>query len=122
MKIGNPIHFFPTCTSTNDIVKELALQGAAEGTVVVAEEQTSGKGRGRRYWFSSRGKGLYLSVLLRPPRPEISLLTLSAGLAVAEALQDIIGVKICLKWPNDLLWEGKNWAESSARAVLSAIN
>ncbi|MCJ7581000.1 MAG: biotin--[acetyl-CoA-carboxylase] ligase, partial [Candidatus Aminicenantes bacterium] len=107
MKIGDPIHFLPTCTSTNDVVKDMAAHGAPEGTVVIAEEQTSGKGRYQRHWFSSCGKGLYISVLLRPPQPEISLLTLSAGLAVAEALWNVFGVKVCLKWPNDLLWEGK---------------
>ena len=107
MKIGDRVHFLPTCTSTNAVVRDLTAQGASEGTVVIAEEQTSGKGRYRRHWFSSRGKGLYISILLRPPRPEISLLTLSAGLAVAEALWDVFGVKVCLKWPNDLLWEGK---------------
>lgn len=107
MKIGDRVHFLPTCTSTNAVLKDIAAQGASEGTVVIAEEQTSGKGRYQRHWFSSRGKGLYISVLLRPPRSEISLLTLSAGLAVAEALLDVFGVKVCLKWPNDLLWEGK---------------
>jgi len=107
MKIGECIHFLPTCTSTNDVVKEMAAQGSPEGTVVFAEEQTSGKGRYERHWFSSCGKGFYFSVLLRPPQPEISLLTMSAGLAVAEALWNVFGVKVCLKWPNDLLWEGK---------------
>lgn len=107
MKIGDRVHFLPTCTSTNDVVKDLAARGALEGTVVIAEEQTSGRGRYERHWFSLRKKGLYISVLLRPPQPEISLLTLSVGLAVAEALYDVFGVKVCLKWPNDLLWEGK---------------
>jgi BirA family biotin operon repressor/biotin-[acetyl-CoA-carboxylase] ligase len=96
MKIGDPIHFLPTCTSTNDVVKDLAAQGASEGTVVVAEEQTSGKGRYKSHWFSSRGMGIYISILLRPPHPEISLLTLSAGLAAAEALWTSFGVKACL--------------------------
>jgi len=107
MKIGNRVHVLPTCTSTNAVVKDLAAQGASEGTVVLAEEQTLGKGRYRRQWFSSRGKGLYISVLLRPPQPEISLLTLTTGLAVAEALFEVFGVKVCLKWPNDILWEEK---------------
>ncbi|MFC2161103.1 biotin--[acetyl-CoA-carboxylase] ligase [Acidobacteriota bacterium] len=107
MRIGDPMHFLATCTSTNDVVKDMAVQGAAEGTVVIADEQTSGKGRYQRDWFSSRGKGFYMSILLRPPKPEISLLTLSAGLAVAETLWDVFGVKVCLKWPNDLFWEGK---------------
>ncbi len=107
MKIGEPIYFLPACTSTNDAVKDMAAQGAKEGTVVIAEEQTSGKGRFLRHWFSSRGKGLYLSVLFRPSQPEVSLLTLTAGLAVADVLWDTLGVKTCLKWPNDLLWEGK---------------
>ncbi len=107
MKIGEPIYFLSTCTSTNDVVKDMAAQGASEGTVVIADEQTSGKGRFRRHWFSSRGKGLYISVLFRPQQPEVSLLTLTAGLAVAEVLGDVFGIKTCLKWPNDLLWEGK---------------
>jgi len=107
MKIGDRIHFLKTCTSTNDVLKDLAVQGAPEGTVVIAEEQTSGKGRYERHWFSSRGNGYYISVLLRPSQFEISLLTLSTGLAVAEVLWSVFGVKVCLKWPNDLLWEGK---------------
>ena len=85
----------------------MAVKGAPEGTVVIAEEQTLGKGRSRRLWYSPCGKGLYLSVLLYPLQPEISLLTLTAGLAVAEALWNVWGVRVCLKWPNDLLWEGK---------------
>lgn len=107
MKIGERIHFVQTCTSTNDLAKDMADQGAQEGSVILAEEQTAGKGRYRRPWYSSRGMGLYVSVLLRPPRSEISLLTLVAGLAVAEALYDVLEIKVCLKWPNDLLWEGK---------------
>ncbi len=107
MKIGDQIHYLKSCTSTNDVVKDMAVKGAPEGTVVIAEEQTSGKGRSQRLWYSPCGKGLYLSVLLHPMQPEISLLTLTAGLAVAEALWNVWGVRICLKWPNDLLWEGK---------------
>ncbi len=107
MKIGDRIHFLQICTSTNEVVKDMAVQGAPEGTVVIAEEQTLGKGRYQRLWHSPCGKGLYLSVLLHPIQPEISLLTLTVGLAVAEALLNVWGVRVCLKWPNDLLWEGK---------------
>lgn len=107
MKIGDQIHYLQRCTSTNDVVKDMAVKGAPEGTVVIAEEQTLGKGRSRRLWHSPCGKGLYLSVLLHPLQPEISLLTLTVGLAVAEALWNVWGVRVCLKWPNDLLWEGK---------------
>ncbi len=85
----------------------MAVKGAPEGTVVIAEEQTLGKGRSQRLWHSPSGKGLYLSVLLHPLQPEISLLTLTVGLAVAEALWNVWRVRVCLKWPNDLLWEGK---------------
>lgn len=107
MKIGEHVFSLPSCTSTNDIIRDMALQDAPEGTVVLAEEQTSGKGRYQRDWFSLRGKGLYLSILLRPPHATISLLTLTAGLAVADALKSSFGIDICLKWPNDLLWKGK---------------
>lgn len=107
MKIGERIYYLQSCTSTNDVVKDMAVKGAPEGTVVIAEEQTLGKGRSRRLWHSPSGKGLYLSVLLHPLQPEISLLTLTVGLAVAEALWNVWRVRVCLKWPNDLLWEGK---------------
>jgi BirA family transcriptional regulator, biotin operon repressor / biotin---[acetyl-CoA-carboxylase] ligase len=103
-----PIHHFPTLSSTNDHAKVLARGGAPAGTLVLAEEQTAGRGREGHTWSSPPG-GLYLSVLLRPsPASDArwSLLPLAAGLAVAEAL-DEWGAQAQLKWPNDLLEEGR---------------
>lgn len=74
---------------------------------VIAGEQKQGRGRMERGWYSPKGKGLYLSVLLRPQQPDISLLTLAMGLAVSETLRQVFKVRVCLKWPNDLLWNGK---------------
>lgn len=87
--------------STNDALAELADRGAPHGTVVVADAQTAGRGRHGRHWFSPPGTGLYLSILLRctPPR----VLTLAAGVAVAEALRTAAGMQVTLEWPNDVV-------------------
>lgn len=92
-----------TVPSTNDHLKRLAHEGAAEWTVVLADEQTAGRGRHGRTWVSAPG-GLYMSVLLRPllAPDALSLLPLAAGVAVAEALAEG-GVEARLKWPNDVL-------------------
>jgi BirA family biotin operon repressor/biotin-[acetyl-CoA-carboxylase] ligase len=104
MEIGKRIHMVRRCPSTNDLAKELAAAGEEEGTAVIADEQTKGRGRMGKSWFSLRERGLYLSVILRPPRPTISLLPLAAGLAVRKAVLDSTGIEILLKWPNDLIW------------------
>ena len=107
MNIGAKILRVKSCPSTNDLAKELALSGEKEGTVVIAEEQTKGKGTKGRSWYSAREKGLYLSVILTPPFSDISLLPLVAGLAVSEAVFSCLGIRTGLKWPNDVVWEGK---------------
>lgn len=107
MEIGKKIYRVKECSSTNDLAKGLATSGAEEGTVVIADEQTKGRGRMGKGWFSLKGKGLYLSVILRPPRPTISLLPLVAGLAIRKAVLDSTGIEILLKWPNDLMWREK---------------
>jgi BirA family biotin operon repressor/biotin-[acetyl-CoA-carboxylase] ligase len=107
MEIGAKIVRVKSCPSTNDLAKGLALSGEEEGTVVISEEQTEGKGTKGRSWFSARKKGLYLSVILTPPSPEISLLPLVAGLAASDAVFSTGGIRIGLRWPNDLVWEGK---------------
>ena len=101
------IHRFETCSSTNDVAKEMALRGAPEGTVVVADEQTAGRGTKGRSWHSPKGKGLSLSVVLRPASAKLSLLPLAAGLAVREAVERSHGLSAWLRWPNDVVWEGK---------------
>jgi BirA family transcriptional regulator, biotin operon repressor / biotin---[acetyl-CoA-carboxylase] ligase len=95
-------------TSTNDVVAELARQGAPEGTVVAAETQTKGRGRQGRRWNSTEGKSLAFSILLRPKlhADELPEITLAAAVAVAKTLEDF-HFKPQIKWPNDLLLEGK---------------
>lgn len=107
MEIGAKIFRVKSCPSTNDLAKEMALSGEEEGTVVISDEQTKGRGMKGRKWFSARKKGIYLSVILRPPHSNISLLPLVAGLAVADAVFDSVGLRIKLRWPNDLIWGKK---------------
>lgn len=100
--LGHPLHFFPEVDSTNRVLRQLARQGAAEGTAVVAERQSAGRGRLDRAWHSPAG-GLYLSVLLRP----VPLLSLRLGVAAARAVEETCRFGPELKWPNDLLVEGR---------------
>jgi BirA family transcriptional regulator, biotin operon repressor / biotin---[acetyl-CoA-carboxylase] ligase len=92
--------------STNDAAKDLARNGAPSGTVVLAEEQTAGRGTKNRTWHSPRGLGLYVSILLKPPLEAPALLPLAAGLAAREAVERSAGISPRLRWPNDLIWEG----------------
>ncbi|MGB8951857.1 MAG: biotin--[acetyl-CoA-carboxylase] ligase [Candidatus Aminicenantales bacterium] len=107
MKIEFVIHKVKTCPSTNDLAKKLAEGGAPEGTVVIAEEQTKGKGRKGRAWFSAQKKGLYFSLILRPLQKDISLLPLVAGIATREAVKNTCGLSPKLLWPNDIIWRKK---------------
>ena len=104
--------------STSDRLKGLARGGAPEWTVVVADEQTGGRGREGRTWVSPPG-GLYLSVLLRPRFSCVGLLPLAAGVAVAEAVGEL-GVDTELKWPNDVLASGRKLAGILSEAASGA--
>lgn len=103
MKIGGKVIYFSSLSSTNDVARELALQGEAEGTVIVADEQTKGRGTKGRSWFSAASLGLYASIILRPKRSQLSLLPLAMGLACRQTLEEIYFLKVALKWPNDLI-------------------
>ncbi|MDZ7413820.1 MAG: biotin--[acetyl-CoA-carboxylase] ligase [candidate division KSB1 bacterium] len=107
--MGRQIRFLDSVGSTNDVARDLATQGAEQGLTVVAAQQTRGRGRGRRTWHSLPGAGLYFSVVLRPTlSPQrCGLLSLAASLAVAEALEKATKLKVQLKWPNDVLVDGK---------------
>ena len=89
-------------TSTNDIAAVLAEDGAAEGCVVAADAQSAGRGRHGRSWVSAAGAGLYVSVVLRPVQQAVPALTIAAGVAVAEGIQAATGLRLDLKWPNDV--------------------
>ena len=101
---GRSFRYFDEIESTNVETKSLANSGAPEGTVVIAECQTAGRGRLGRRWVSPAGKGLLFSVLLRPtlPMEEAHLLTLVAAAAAAEAIEALSGAAVKIKWPNDL--------------------
>jgi len=107
-RLGHNIFFSSKIDSTNNWAKELAAYGASEGTVVIAETQTAGRGRFGREWVSPSG-GLWFSVILKPKlRPtEVVKLTLVSGLAVAKVLHEIYGLKTETKWPNDVQLNGK---------------
>jgi BirA family biotin operon repressor/biotin-[acetyl-CoA-carboxylase] ligase len=101
-------HFFKT-DSTNRVALELGHAGEAEGAVVLAEEQTAGRGRAGRAWHSDRALGIYVTLLLRPRLAPVQapLLTMMAGLSARAAVQAVTGLTVDLKWPNDLLLCGK---------------
>lgn len=101
--IGRELRCFDVIDSTNTYLKRAALEGAEDGMVVLAAQQTAGRGRMTRSFESPKGKGLYLSVLLRPQlQPEQLLpVTALAGVAVCDAVERICGVRPGLKWPND---------------------
>jgi BirA family biotin operon repressor/biotin-[acetyl-CoA-carboxylase] ligase len=88
--------------STNDIASRVAEAGAAEGTVVAANAQAAGRGRLGRSWASPPGAGLYFSLVLRPAAAVVPLVTLAAGVAVAEGIEGATGLAVTLKWPNDV--------------------
>ena len=103
------LHFLPTVGSTNVKAAELARSGGPEGTIVIADAQTGGKGRLGRVWVSPPGVNLYLSLVLRPSLqissyPQLSLV---AAIAVAEAITHVTHLEPSIKWPNDVLISGK---------------
>ena len=110
--IGREIIVHDSVDSTNNIAKNLVNQSGKEGTVILADCQTQGKGRSGRIWHSEEKVGIYLSVLLKPSLPleEVSQITLVAGVALAKTINEFSRVRAYLKWPNDILLNGKKVA------------
>ncbi|MEM4650062.1 MAG: biotin--[acetyl-CoA-carboxylase] ligase, partial [Candidatus Bathyarchaeia archaeon] len=102
------ILWFKTVDSTNNIAKKLAEEGFEEGTIIVAETQTKGRGRYRRTWFSPKG-GLWFSIILRPEMSpnEVFKLNFLTTLSIVKAINDLYNLKAEIKWPNDVLINGK---------------
>ncbi len=100
--IGQRVIYYPSLTSTNDAAKREAQQGAVEGTVVLAEEQTAGRGRIKRAWLSPKGS-IALSIILHPSLAHLSSLVMIASLAVAHCIEKVTALKAQIKWPNDVL-------------------
>lgn len=107
--LGRYVHFEESVTSTQKIAHRLAYEGTPEGTIVVAEEQISGRGRLDRVWFSPKYTGVWMSIILRPniPPAQAPQLTLLAAVAVVQGIQEVTGLEPDIKWPNDILLKGK---------------
>ena len=106
---GRTVKYFRTVDSTNNAAKRLAEEGAAHGTLVIAEEQTGGKGRRGRAWTTAPGEAVAMTLIIRPSMPpeKASMLTLVMGMAVTAACQEIAGARAQIKWPNDVTVGGK---------------
>ena len=125
-RLGSRVVFFSTVGSTNDLASTIAASGEGEGAVVVADEQTAGRGRRGRTWHSPPGSGLYVSVVLTPARARVDcgratmLVPLAAGVALAEAVDAMTALPVVLKWPNDLQVARRKLAGILAEAVAPA--
>lgn len=108
--LGRRLVYFTSTSSTQDIARREAEEGAPEGTVVIAEEQTAGRGRLGRSWVSPAGNNLYLTLLLRPDLPRLRVLGMAAPLAAVRAVKTLTGLEPVLKWPNDVLLSGRKLA------------
>src|SRR5271170_6631108 len=116
---GGNLRFLPTIHSTNSLAMQVADAGAPEGLVCLADEQTAGRGRGAHGWQSPPGSGLYVSILLRPriAPADVLWLSLAAGLAVHEAVEQVTSLRADLRWPNDLLLGPKKFC-----GILTELN
>jgi BirA family biotin operon repressor/biotin-[acetyl-CoA-carboxylase] ligase len=123
--IATRVVFYSAIGSTNDVAAELAAEPHGEGAVVIANAQTAGRGRRGRTWFSPAGSGLYVSVVLAPGRARApdratELVTLMAGVALAEGVERATGLAPQIKWPNDLQVGGRKLAGILAEGVSTA--
>jgi BirA family transcriptional regulator, biotin operon repressor / biotin---[acetyl-CoA-carboxylase] ligase len=108
---GADIHYYPQIGSTNDMARVLAERGAAEGTLVIADEQTAGRGRMGRRWVAPPGSSLMFSTIFRPSIPAdlLNRLVMACGLSIAEGCEESISGRVDVKWPNDLHIGGKKF-------------
>jgi BirA family transcriptional regulator, biotin operon repressor / biotin---[acetyl-CoA-carboxylase] ligase len=104
------LHYKPECASTQDLARIAISEGAEQGWIVVSDFQTQGRGRQGRSWEAPRGEALLFSTVLRPPIDVLALLPLLAGLTVAGGIEVTTGAAPDLKWPNDVLMNGKKLA------------
>ena len=104
--VGQRVIYYPSLASTMDMAKREAQQGAMEGTVIIADEQTAGKGRVKRVWLSPKGC-VALSIILYPSVLHLPSLIMVASLAVARSIEVVTGLKPQIKWPNDVIIKGK---------------
>jgi BirA family transcriptional regulator, biotin operon repressor / biotin---[acetyl-CoA-carboxylase] ligase len=105
--VGRRLLFCTSTGSTMDVARSDADAAAPDGTVVLADEQTTGRGRFERVWVSPGGTNLYLTLIMRPPLDRLRSLSIVAPLAVALAVEDCTGLTVRIKWPNDVLVNGR---------------
>ena len=105
--VGHHILYYPVTSSTMDVAKQAIRDGAAEGTIVIADHQTAGRGRLGRTWLSPPESSILLSIILYPTLRELPRLTMAACLAVARSIEKLTGLELAIKWPNDVLIDGK---------------
>lgn len=126
MWAGCQVKYYDVLDSTNICAKRLAEEGAPNGTLVIAERQTAGRGRRGRQWETLEGTSIAMTLLMRPKlRPEkASMLTLVMGMAVTKALRKILGLECKIKWPNDVVFEGRKICGilTEMSAEIDAIN
>ena len=124
--LGKEIIYYSQIGSTNDEAKKRAVDGCPEGTLVITEAQLGGRGRLSRVWFSPFTKGIWFSLILRPPFPpqEAPKCTLMAAVAINRAIRDCTGLASGIKWPNDILYNGKKLVGilTEMSAEMDAIN
>ncbi|MEI2690434.1 MAG: biotin--[acetyl-CoA-carboxylase] ligase [Anaerolineae bacterium] len=110
--LGHPLTYLDSVASTQAVVRTAALAGAAEGLAVMAGQQTAGKGRAGRSWWSPPSGGLYLSLLLRPKLPGdlVAWAIMALSLGAADAIEQVCGLHVEIKWPNDLQYQGRKLA------------
>jgi BirA family transcriptional regulator, biotin operon repressor / biotin---[acetyl-CoA-carboxylase] ligase len=120
LRFGHPVYLYQQIGSTHDEARRLAEGGGQEGLMVVAEAQTSGRGRAGRKWITPAGGAIAFSLILRPdlPASRASRLTMLAGVAACEAIEQVTGVRAELKWPNDVLVSGKKVAGILAESAV----
>jgi BirA family biotin operon repressor/biotin-[acetyl-CoA-carboxylase] ligase len=104
--VGQRVIYYPSVASTMEVAKREAQKGAAEGTIIIAGEQTAGKGRRERLWLSPKGS-IALSVIFYPDIVYLPSIVMLASLAVVHAIEAATGLKAQVKWPNDVLVHGK---------------
>ncbi len=106
---GQHVFYYSTISSTNFIAKKMALESAAEGSVVIAEEQTKGRGRLDRQWISPAGKNILMSVIFYPKLlpSQVFCLTMMTSLAIVKAIETTVALSSMIKWPNDIYLNGK---------------
>ena len=129
-KLARPFRYFPRVASANDLAKSWLLDGAPDGAVVIADEQTSGRGRRGRKWRTPPGAALALSIALRPPAAQVARLNMIGALGVFDLAAQVGCTDIGIKWPNDIQVSGKKvsgvlvenvWMQGQLRGAVLGI-